>query len=59
MYLPFGFSFAIFIGGMLNYLVKKLWPKQIEQGMVVASGVFGGESLTGVAIAFLSFFQSI
>ena len=59
MYLPFGFSFAIFIGGAIRWIVKKFFPKQIENGMVIASGVFGGESLTGVAIAFMSFFSSI
>lgn len=59
MYLPFGFSLAIFLGGLINELVKRFWPKQADNAMVVASGVFGGESLTGVMIAFLSFFKSI
>lgn len=59
MYLPFSFSSAIFIGGAIRWAVGKYFPSQTDNGLVVASGVFGGESLTGVAIAFLSFFSSI
>lgn len=59
MYLPFSFSFAIFIGGAIRWVVGRFFPRQADNGMVVASGVFGGESLTGVAIAFMSFFSSI
>jgi len=59
MYLPFSFSFSIFIGGIISGLVKRFWPKQADNGLVIASGVFGGESLTGVLIAFLSFIKSI
>lgn len=59
MYLSFAFSAAIFLGGVIRFAVGKIWPEKVESGTVLASGVFGGESLTGVAIAFISFFTSI
>ena len=59
MYLSFAFSAAIFLGGAVRFFVERFWPEQSERGTVIASGLFGGESLTGVAIAFLSFFTSL
>ena len=59
LYLPFAFSCAIFIGGVIKWVADRQWPKSEEKGMIVASGVFGGESLTGVLIAFMSFFASL
>jgi len=37
MYLPFGISFAVFIGGVIRFIVDKLWKKQSENGMIAAS----------------------
>ncbi|MDR1193191.1 MAG: OPT/YSL family transporter [Peptococcaceae bacterium] len=59
IYLPFAFSFAIFIGGIIRFVADRFWPGHQEGGMVFASGIFGGESLTGVLIAFLSFFTTL
>ncbi|MEL7623473.1 MAG: OPT/YSL family transporter [Clostridiales bacterium] len=59
LYLPFAFSAAIFIGGVIRWVTDKLWPQSQDKGMVLASGVFGGESLTGVLLAFLSFFTAL
>jgi uncharacterized oligopeptide transporter (OPT) family protein len=53
LYLPFGITMAVFIGGMIRYIVNKVWKKQTENGTVIASGLFGGESFVGVIIAFL------
>ncbi|MEE9133762.1 MAG: oligopeptide transporter, OPT family [Gemmatimonadota bacterium] len=61
MYLPIYSTFAIFIGGVLKYMVdgmlarKKYTPKQLERasntGILVASGFVAGEALMGVLIA--------
>jgi len=37
LYLPFGITFAVFIGGMIRFVVDKFWKKQSENGTVVAS----------------------
>ena len=54
LYLPFQISLAVFIGGAIRFVVDKFFKKQSENGIVVASGIFGGESITGVVIAFIS-----
>ncbi|MEA4891973.1 MAG: OPT/YSL family transporter [Peptococcaceae bacterium] len=59
MYLSFAFSAAIFLGGLIRLGVGKARPDRVEEGTVIASGVFGGESLTGMVIAFISFFASL
>ncbi len=59
LYLPFAFSAAIFIGGVIRWITDRLWPKSQDKGMILASGVFGGESLTGVLLAFLNFFTAL
>ncbi len=59
IYLPFGLSTLIFVGGLLAWLVKKQFAPKTEQekvslenaGMLLASGLIAGEALTGVAIA--------
>ncbi|MFY9345880.1 MAG: oligopeptide transporter, OPT family [Planctomycetota bacterium] len=59
IYLPFGLSVLIFLGGMLAWIVKrKFAPKtehegvQLENaGMLLASGLITGEAIMGVAIA--------
>jgi uncharacterized oligopeptide transporter (OPT) family protein len=59
LYLPFSFGTAIALGGLIRGLTNRFWPKNQENGMILASGVFGGESLTGVFLAFLSFFTTL
>jgi putative OPT family oligopeptide transporter len=59
IYLPFGLSVLIFLGGILSWLVKrKFAPKNEHEGvalenagMLLASGLITGEAIMGVAIA--------
>lgn len=51
MYLPFALSFTVFLGGMSRLVYQRLKPGAAENGDVVASGLFGGEGITGVTIA--------
>ena len=51
MYLPFALSFTVFLGGMARLVYGRLKPQTAESGDVVASGLFGGEGITGVTIA--------
>ncbi|MFN9757782.1 MAG: OPT family oligopeptide transporter, partial [Planctomycetota bacterium] len=61
IYLPFGLSVLIFVGGLLAWLVKrKFAPKtehehvQLENaGMLLASGLITGEAILSVGIAAL------
>ena len=54
IYLPFALAFPIFIGGMLKLIFAKILPKKESEGMIVASGVFGGESVASVVLAIIS-----
>ena len=59
IYLPFGLSVLIFIGGLLSWLVKRRFAAKTEHegvqlentGMLLASGLITGEAIMGVAIA--------
>lgn len=51
MYLPFAMSFTVFLGGLARLVYRRLKPDAAENGDVVASGLFGGEGITGVTIA--------
>ena len=59
IYLPFGLSVLIFLGGILAWIVKrKFQPKTEHQhvalensGMLLASGLITGEAIMGVGIA--------
>jgi putative OPT family oligopeptide transporter len=61
MYLPFNTTFAIFIGGLIKFIVDKLAAKHIKDehdastventGLLVASGLVAGEALTGIILA--------
>lgn len=59
IYLPFGLSVLIFIGGILSWLVKRKFAPKTEHenvalensGMLLASGLITGEAIMGVAIA--------
>lgn len=63
MYLPFKTTFAIFIGGLIKYVVDKMAEKHIESekdktnldnnGLLIASGLVAGEALMGIILAAL------
>ena len=61
MYLPFPTTFAIFVGGLLKFIVDKVSEKKIEKesdkdivhntGLLLASGLVAGEALVGIILA--------
>lgn len=53
VYLPFYLSLTAFIGGALRFIVQKAAPKFDESGsgLIIASGLLGGEAVVGVLIA--------
>lgn len=53
IYLPMFISTAAFIGGMLNLIMSKVNPKFNEKGVIISSGLLGGEGVTGVIIAII------
>jgi|Deesub1362B_J571_1020462.scaffolds.fasta_scaffold02485_5 putative OPT family oligopeptide transporter len=63
MYLPFNTTFAIFIGGVIKFMVTKMAEKRsvaesdkekIENtGILLASGLVAGEALMGIILAVL------
>lgn len=60
MILGQGMSIAIFIGGLLSYLVPKLAKDKDsvkQNGQIIAAGLLGGEGITGTIIAFLTMFS--
>jgi len=53
IYLSFETSLAIVIGGVLRFILDRIRPKSSETGNVAASGLLGGEGITGVVIAII------
>ena len=61
MYLPFNTTFAIFVGGVIKYLLDKSAEKHITEekdketventGLLLASGLVAGEALMGIVLA--------
>ena len=61
MYLPFPTTFAIFVGGLIKYLVDKTAESKIRDqadkdvvdntGLLLASGLVAGEALVGILLA--------
>jgi len=47
VYLPFFISSTVFLGGFVAYFTKK----KNDSGTILASGILGGEGITGVIIA--------
>ena len=61
VYLPFGLSVPILIGGVLASLVNRDAPKgerseDHKRGVLVSSGMIAGESLVGVGLAIIAYF---
>lgn len=56
IYLPFYLSFTAFLGGMVRLILDKVKPQWSANGtgLVVASGLLGGEAVTGVVIALIT-----
>lgn len=59
MYLPFGLTVAILVGGVLNWLASRLSAgasaadreRGYERGVLLSSGLIAGEAIAGVLIA--------
>ena len=56
LYLPMTISTAVFIGGIVRWIETKKGIKS-DKGVVIASGMLGGEGVTGVIIAILRVFS--
>jgi len=63
VYLPFGLSVPILIGGLIAHFVRKNSSKtagaadsNLKRGVLVGSGIIAGESLVGVGLAILAYF---
>lgn len=56
IYLPMSISAAAFIGGALKFIVEKFKPSMDEKGVLISSGMLGGEGVTGVIIALIKVF---
>ena len=60
MYLPFGLSTPILIGGLLaHFILKENKTDQkpdniLQKGVLLSSGMIAGESLMGILLAFLA-----
>ncbi len=61
VYLPFYLSATAFIGGLIRFIVDKFFPKfeEANKGTIIASGLLGGEGVTGVIIALIIAVQAI
>lgn len=51
MYLPFEISSIVFIGGLARFITDRIRSKSSHTGSIAASGLLGGEGITGVGIA--------
>ncbi len=67
MYLPLGTTFAIFVGGVIKWIVEKMSDKaghndgqksRVENtGVLLAAGLIAGEALVGLIFAGMAFFE--
>lgn len=67
MYLPFATTFAIFVGGMIRWLMDSMASRRgfneaqtarVENvGVLTASGLIAGEGLMGLVVATFQFFE--
>ncbi|NLW49096.1 MAG: peptide transporter [Firmicutes bacterium] len=51
IYLPFEISAPMFLGGAIRFITDRLRPNSAGNGNIAASGLLGGEGITGVGIA--------
>ncbi len=57
LFLPFTISAAVFLGGIIRFITDRASGKKSEEtGNVAASGLLGGEGITGVVIALARMF---
>jgi len=57
VFLPFAISSAVFLGGVIRFVTDLIRRKSVEAtGTVAASGLLGGEGITGVGIALAKMF---
>jgi putative OPT family oligopeptide transporter len=57
IYLPFYISASVFLGGLIRFISDLIRGKSAEDtGTVAASGLLGGEGITGVGIALAKMF---
>ncbi|MGI6065371.1 MAG: OPT/YSL family transporter [Bacillota bacterium] len=61
VYLPFYLSATAFLGGVLKLIVQKTNPAWDREGdgMIIASGLLGGEAVVGVIIALIQAIQGM
>ena len=61
VYLPFFLSATAFIGGALRFIVQKAAPEWDKKGtgLIIASGLLGGEAVIGVIIALIQAIQGM
>ncbi len=61
VYLPFYLSATAFIGGALKFIVEKAAPEWDKKGtgLIIASGLLGGEAVIGVIIALIQAIQGM
>lgn len=55
MLLSISMSYAIFLGGLIAFIVKKLQKDDVK-GQIVSAGLLGGEGLTSTVIAIIQMF---
>lgn len=61
IYLPMYISTTVAIGGLAAFIIGKVFPesKRSDKGVIIASGMLGGEGITGVAIAIYKVFTGM
>lgn len=59
VYLPLYLTLTVALGGLIRFIVERIGHIRPETGIAAASGVLGGESLIGVALAFLVMFSLV
>ena len=57
IYLPFGLSVPILLGGLLHYrLSRRANEERLRRGVLATSGIIAGESLVGVLLGILAYY---
>ncbi len=53
LYLPLFITFPVSLGGALRLIVEKTRPESVEAWSITASGLLGGEGITGIIIGLI------